>query len=106
MIICAENGKYLGKIKDFYIDDTGKVSCFTVGKKNSLFSQKEKRESYVVSWNDISAESAEVVLVKAYREGEIDSSKKHDGLFSGLQGYLAAALLIASLLILLKSCIG
>ncbi len=106
IVICVENGKLLGKIKDFYIDDTGKVCCFTVEKKDSLFSQKEKRESYTVSWNDITAESADVILVKAYRDGEIDTSKKRDGIFSGIQGYIAAALLIASLLILLKSCIG
>ena len=106
MIICVENGKFLGKIKDFYIDDTGKVCCFSVEKKASLFSRKEKRESFVVNWDDICAESADVILVKADREGELDSEKKHERFFSGIQGYLAVALFIVSLLILFKSCVG
>lgn len=106
IVIGVENGKLLGKIKDFYIDDTGKVCYFTVEKKDSLFSHKEKRESYAVSWEDITAESAEVILVKRYRESEPDTVKKRDGFFANAQSYLAIILLIISVLILLKSCIG
>ena len=105
-VVNVQNGKLLGRIKDFYVDDSGKISFFSVEKKDSLFSRKEKRESFVVSWDDITAESADVILVKAYREGAPDVPKKSEGFFAGLQSYLAVALLIISLLILLKSCIG
>lgn len=104
LVVSIENGRLLGKIKDFYIDDTGKVCCFTVEKNNSLFSRKEKRESFAVNWEDIATESADVILVRSYREGELDTAKKNDVL--GIQSYAAIALLIISVLILLKSCIG
>ena len=106
IVIDVQNGKLLGKIKNFYVDEAGHISFFTVEKKDSLFSRKEKRESYVVNWSDISTESADVILVKADRDGEPSASKKIEGLLANVQSYGAAALLIISLLILLKSCLG
>ena len=106
-IVSVSDGKLLGKIKNVYFDDTGRINSIETEKKGSGISLDAKKEVYTVLWEDVLKDSEDVILVKNFIKGGLQEEKsKSENIYTKLQGYGAAALFLISILVLLKSCMG
>lgn len=105
-VVNVNTGRVLGKIWDVSLDESGKVAFLTVKKKRQLFSQKEE-PSFAVEWSEVVKWNDDVILVKCEQIPSAPAPEKNeDGILAAVRNIFPVALLVLSVLILLKSCIG
>ncbi len=105
-VISVSSGKSLGRISDATIDADGKIVSLQITRRKSVLPFAQKQAVCSIGWESIVKYSEDVVLVNV-NDALISSAppREKDGMGT-LSGYFAAALLIFSVLIFIKSCVG
>ena len=107
-VVNGDSGKVLGNIYDMEVDASGRITCLKIRKKKGMFSLKGSGETVVVKWEDIQKSDGDVILIKGdgtlYVAGGKESADSN--IWGKIRDISSVLLLILSVLILIKSCIG